>query len=214
MLPANPDHPRVENNIAWAWGHGDPGTDQISGFHETIEHLLGVLQEYGPFIGIMGFSTGATIAAALTSILEMRESRFEAPFEVRKYQLLICSTQVLHILMPVTKQITHPPFQFAVCFSGFRLDHEIYEHIYSPKIQTPMLHVLGNLDPMIEPDKSKQLAGSCANASIYQFLGTHYIPRSANFVETLTEFVKQALDGRRGGSDSGLGSEDDEWEDV
>lgn len=92
------------------------------------------------------------------------------------------------------------------------MEHEVYDHIYSPKIQTPILHVAGSLDPMIEPGKTKRLAGSCVNASIYQFSGTHYIPRSADFVKTLTEFVKQALSGRRNGSDSG--SEDDEWEDV
>ncbi|KAJ5986982.1 hypothetical protein N7451_011347 [Penicillium sp. IBT 35674x] len=191
MFPANPDHPRVENNTAWAWGHGNPETEQISGLQETVEQLLGILEEYGPFIGIMGFSTGATIAAALTSILEKRESDLQAPFE-----------------------ITHPPFRFAVCFSGFRLEHEIYDHLYSPKVQTPILHVVGNLDPMIEPGKTKRLAGACANASVYQFLGTHYIPRSVDFVKALTEFVKQALGGSRGSFDSGSGSEDDEWEDV
>ncbi|KAJ5628160.1 hypothetical protein N7490_010388 [Penicillium lividum] len=188
MFPANPDHPRDEINIAWAWGHGDPETEQLSGYGETIRHLLTVLERYGPFIGIIGFSTGAALAAVLSSMLEKRETYCDVPF-----------------------QITHPPFGFAVCFSGFRFEHEVYDPIYSQRIETPILHVVGSLDTIIEPGRTKRLAGSCRNASIYQFSGGHYIPRSADFVWTLRDFVKQALSGKIG--DSGSGSEN-EWEDL
>lgn len=89
MFPANPDHPHVENNTSWAWGYGEAEVEQMSGYQESIQQLLEILEEYGPFVGIMGFSTGATLAAALTSILETRESHFRTPFEVRKYRKTI-----------------------------------------------------------------------------------------------------------------------------
>ncbi|KAJ5915555.1 hypothetical protein N7466_011488 [Penicillium verhagenii] len=194
LFPANPDHPHPETNTSWAWACGGPEKDQASGYVETIRYLLGVVEEYGPFIGIVGFSTGAAIAAAITSILEKRESLDGVPFE-----------------------ITHPPLQFAVCFSGFRLEDEFYDCIYSPKIRTPVLHVMGNLDMMVEPARTKRLALSCANSSVYAFSGSHYIPRSDEFVRVLSEFVEKAVSGRmRCDSESEDGHDDgeDEWEDV
>jgi hypothetical protein len=83
MFPANPDHPHVENNTSWAWGYGEAEVERMSGYQESIQQLLAILEEYGPFVGIMGFSTGATLAAALTSILDARDFHFGTPFEVR-----------------------------------------------------------------------------------------------------------------------------------
>ncbi|KAJ5752552.1 hypothetical protein N7520_009469 [Penicillium odoratum] len=205
MFPANPDHPRDEINTAWAWGHGDPETEQLSGYGETIRHLLTVLERYGPFIGIKGFSTGAALAAVLSSMLEKRETYCEVPFQVRQMHWFLL--RIFSLLAD-----NNPPFGFAVCFSGFRFEHEVYDPIYSQRIETPILHVVSNLDTMIEPAMTKRLAGSCGSASIYQFSGGHHIPRSADSVRTLREFVKQALSGRIG--DSGSGSEDEIYKTI
>lgn len=93
--------------------------------------------------------------------------------------------------------------EFAICLSGFQLAQPEYAPIYYPKIETPILHAIGSLDPMIEPSRSLWLAKNCANAEIYQFWGTHYVPRTGDFLEVVGQFIEGIL----------IGSDDeDDWE--
>ena len=55
---------------AWAWGRGHYATDEIEGFTESLQYLLRFLQTEGPFVGIVGFSSGATTASILVSLAE------------------------------------------------------------------------------------------------------------------------------------------------
>jgi hypothetical protein len=64
------DSPMAADFDAWAWGRGDYAKDEIEGFEESIRNLIQLLHDEGPFIGIVGFSTGATTALTLVSIAE------------------------------------------------------------------------------------------------------------------------------------------------
>ena len=46
--------------------------DRIRGLQRSIEHILDTLEQNGPFIGIVGFSSGAAITAIIASLLEKR----------------------------------------------------------------------------------------------------------------------------------------------
>ena len=65
----------------WAWGHGDPDSE-ITGLEQSVRSILTLLNEQGPFIGIIGFSTGATLAAIVASLLEGNRRVDGFPFEV------------------------------------------------------------------------------------------------------------------------------------
>ncbi|CAI7629381.1 unnamed protein product [Penicillium glandicola] len=177
QMRADPDS---WNDDARAWGHGDPKTGHIQGLEKSIEYISDILERHGPFIGIMGFSTGASLAAVVTSLLETRRS--------------ICNFNITR---------DHPPMEFAICLSGFQLEHPDYAPIYHPKIKTPILHVIGSLDPMIDPSRSLRLAKNCLNAEIYQFWGTHYVPRTREFLKVVGQFVEGILIGS---------DEEDDWE--
>jgi hypothetical protein len=73
----------------------------------------------GPFVGIIGFSQGAAVAALVAGMLEggSRQTLFE--------------------------RIQHPPVKFLVSFSGFRMRFEKYDQFYP--VHTPSLHVIGTL---------------------------------------------------------------------
>lgn len=75
-LRANPDDGSWEGSSLRAWGHGDPDKDQIYGLGESMQMISRILEEDGPFIGIVGFSTGAAIAALVISLLEKNKSGF------------------------------------------------------------------------------------------------------------------------------------------
>jgi len=59
---------------AWTWGFGDYMTEVMQGYGPTIRYMLEVIRTAGPFIGIVGFSAGATTAHTLVSLAERRAS--------------------------------------------------------------------------------------------------------------------------------------------
>lgn len=73
-------------------------------------------------------------------------------------------------------------------------------------IETPFLHVIGTLDTMIGPSLSRHLSRYCMNARVHYFAGTHYVPRSRAFLESLRIFVRDAL--------SPTEDKEDDWEDY
>ncbi|KAJ6017447.1 hypothetical protein N7451_000826 [Penicillium sp. IBT 35674x] len=180
VLPGNPDQPEGDNTRVW--GYGDRQVDRLKGLDQSISYVMDILETEGPFIGVVGFSTGAALAAIITSLLEKRKSVCGFNFDT-----------------------THPPLKFAVCCSGFMLGSPWYTKLYRPRIETPILHVIALMDNVVEPKESMQLVKFCKNGTLYSFFGTHYVPRSPQFVEKLADFVSGALD---------LTEIDGDWEDC
>lgn len=72
ILPADPD--RDEGNDRWVWGYGGLSDGKIKKIDLSIKHILNTLDRDGPFVGIVGFSSGAAMAAIITSLLEKRQT--------------------------------------------------------------------------------------------------------------------------------------------
>jgi hypothetical protein len=66
--------PEERNFDAWTWGFGDYTTEVMQDYGPTIRYMLEVIRIAGPFIGIVGFSAGATTAHTLVSLAERRAS--------------------------------------------------------------------------------------------------------------------------------------------
>ncbi|KAL4916336.1 serine hydrolase FSH [Aspergillus aurantiobrunneus] len=151
----------------WTWGQGDFESEVIiRGLDASIKKIMEILTKHGPFDGVMGFSTGATIAAIITSILERSDG---------------------------IEKIQHPPFRFAVCFSGFRLQHPSYRRFYSPRIQTPVLHFVATYDTMVPGALTDKLVEACSECDVRVFEGTHCVPRRREQVVSASNFVMQRL---------------------
>lgn len=67
--PTSTEKEDVEHE-AWNWGHGDYATEVIKCDGFSLRYLLQIMREEGPFVGIVGFSTGALTAWILASLLE------------------------------------------------------------------------------------------------------------------------------------------------
>jgi hypothetical protein len=78
-----------EDFEAWTWGFGDYTTEVMQGYAETIRYMLEMIRTTGPFVGIVGFSAGATVAHTLVSLAERRAS----PELMQKFQIdpTVCS---------------------------------------------------------------------------------------------------------------------------
>lgn len=64
------------------WGQGDFERGQVTGLDRSIQAVARVLEETGPFVGVMGFSTGAAVATIVAALLERRERRQELGVKV------------------------------------------------------------------------------------------------------------------------------------
>lgn len=98
QLPADPENWNEDDDMR-AWGHGDPETEHIEGLEESVQYISGILERHGPFIGIMGFSTGATMAAIVTSLLEKRRSicNFNITVSTPKYWPLFVGNNMISV---------------------------------------------------------------------------------------------------------------------
>ncbi|KAJ5370012.1 uncharacterized protein N7496_006104 [Penicillium cataractarum] len=167
VWPAYPD--REDRDWYRVWGYGEEA-DRIRGLARSLEYIQDTLERKGPFIGIVGFSSGAAMAALVTSILEKREP--------------MCG---------LSRKTSHSPFQFTICLSGFKLQNSYYEGFYRTKILTPSLHVSGSLDAVITPEQTKSLASHFHNVQLFEFFRGHYVPQSKEFCAALTKFLKENL---------------------
>ncbi|KAJ5117733.1 hypothetical protein N7448_011365 [Penicillium atrosanguineum] len=73
-----------EGNDQWVWGYGDPHDGEIKKIERSIQHILGTLARDGPFAGIVGFSSGAAMAAIIASLLEKPENISKVDWKVRQ----------------------------------------------------------------------------------------------------------------------------------
>lgn len=176
---------RVEDD-SFGWWHrrGSQSADSLAryvGLDDTLSFLSHHLNTHGPFDGVIGFSQGAACAALLASMLE----RPGAPQEFKT---------------------GHGPFKFAVCCGGFRLSVQ-YEHWYTPKIRTPILHIIGSLDAVVETELSLRLARCCEKGEdrVVYHPGGHYFPGTKDVVGSLVGFVRSCCEERSVEEDCGSG---------
>ncbi|KGO50393.1 Serine hydrolase FSH [Penicillium expansum] len=169
-LPAKVDQPPEESNYRWVWGYGDSMSDRIRGFEQSVDEIFRYMEKNGPFLGLMGFSMGAATGAMIASLLEKRHSIGNFQFNT-----------------------DHPPLKFVVAICGFTLEDPLYNDFYTPKIETPIFLAIASIDVMVAESESLRLRDSCTNTTLYFFEGAHHVPRHEAFLESLNQFIENAL---------------------
>lgn len=152
----------------YAWWRKDEVTGEYLGLNETLEFLSRHLDTHGPFDGVVGFSQGAALAAMLVSLLEATPGRNR----------------------PEAFTTSHPPMKFGACYSGFRAPVR-YEFFYTPRIATPILHVLGSLDTAVDESRSLELVEACEGGEKRKVYhpGGHYLPAGRQYANVLIGFI-------------------------
>lgn len=107
--------------------------------------------------------------------------------------------------------LDHPPMKFVICYSGFRAPGPRYRAFYErPKIQSPVLHVLGSLDAVVDYGRSRALVDACEGnpekeGKVVWHPGGHFLPSQRPFLDAAAGFIKSRLE---------QGSKGEEEEDV
>lgn len=159
----DPTIPLEEQPRAW-WRSSDEGV--YLQFDETIEFLNKEFAQHGPFDGVFGFSQGACFAALIASA-------FEDPSRYPKFQL----------------PKDQGPLKFCVAVSGFRSRDPNMQTLFPDQgIQTPILHILGKADQIVDEERAQTLVEASANSRVEHHESGHVIPSQAPWRNFLRDF--------------------------
>ncbi|RAL15813.1 uncharacterized protein BO97DRAFT_411110 [Aspergillus homomorphus CBS 101889] len=146
-------------------------------FHHLADFLGGE-----PIHGVIGFSQGGALGMMLAAMCEAVNDSQRAQ-AVRAQNLPLDS-----FLQSLPGQ---QPLQFALSFCGFRGTMDYYSSLYQPPLRTPSFHAIGLFDTMITADESQDLVTSFVAPDVRHFFGGHFIPRDAESVERVTQFLRR-----------------------
>ncbi len=155
------------------------------------------IREEGPFDGVVGFSQGAAAAAMVASLLEGRRRReaFEKAEEGGGMKYL---GSFLEEGEGGVDGFVQGPLKFAVCYSGFRAPGRRYAGFYEPRIRTPVLNVLGQLDVVVDEVRARQLVSACEGGEgrVVVHPGGHFVPSQKPWLDAVVGFVKECVEGK------------------
>ena len=164
------------------------------GIEEGVAAIANCIREEGPFDGVIGFSQGAAAAAMVASLLEgeYRLRGFEETEKAggMKYPESFCGKD----------GFVQPPLKFAIVYSGFRAPGERYDGFYKPNIKTKLLHFIGQLDTVVEEERSRGLVACCEEESVVVHPGGHFLPSQRPWLDACVLFVREALEGEKKGN--------------
>ncbi|KAL4924894.1 alpha/beta hydrolase [Aspergillus undulatus] len=169
------------------------------GLEDGLDSIAKVLREEGPFDGVIGFSQGAAMAAMVVSLLE-GNGRREAFVKFAPAESSSSGVEGFPYPSSFAK-LNHPALKFALCYSGFRSPGDRYRAFYeSPPIQTPILHVLGSLDAVVEESRSRALMDACVGdpegeGTVVWHPGGHFLPSQRPYLDAAVKFITESLEG-------------------
>lgn len=197
-----------------------------TGLPASLSFIADVIKSSGPFDGIIGFSQGAAFAAMITSLLEGSERKraFEASEGGMGYPACFLRTTTTPTPTTTTNDnndgveeggerekgeggFIQPPLKFAVCYSGFAAPGALYRAFYSPPIRrTPILHVLGQLDVVVDEARGRELVKACEGGEgrVVVHPGGHFVPSQKAWLDAVVGFVRECvMEGEREGGRKG-----------
>jgi hypothetical protein len=156
---AHPASGKLPKDVSKAFGSMGPHLEWFTVEHqgdkvvfdeEKLEassaQVLKALREDGPFDGIIGFSQGAMLGAALVALLETRH--------------------------PMTTGLV--PLSLVILIAGFKSRHPLHQEAFKSRIKTPSIHIFGDADEMKE--YNVQLTEACVNPMILTHPRGHIVP--------------------------------------
>jgi len=139
---------------------------------------------------MIGFSSGASLVVLVASLLETGRKHAFDKFNSNGKGIRYPRCFLKYNKSTATQECLQTPMKFVVCCSGFSLTHEDYTSFYEPKINTPILHVIGQWDTIVDEEQSLNLARKCQGKSqLLYHTGSHFVPRQRNVVLEIIRFV-------------------------
>lgn len=198
---------------------------------EGFATIKETIRDKGPFDGVIGFSQGAALAAMVASALEESDEAQAAPSSRQRrdlptgFQLVDSQAQQTQTQTQEQEQM-QGRLKFAIFYSGFRAADSRCDPFFTPKISTPTMHVLGQLDTVVEQSRSKLLVACCSceegggreggrdsmGVVVITHPGGHFVPSQRASLDPVTGFVRACLAGKD--EKKGIGGKEQRVEDM
>ncbi|KAJ2779668.1 Ovarian cancer-associated protein 2 [Coemansia javaensis] len=157
-------------NLSWWWLRRGR-TYEARGLGESLAFIGRLLNEQGPFDGIVGFSQGAALAVLVAALLEGRAG-------------------------PLTMgEVSHPPIKFLMLAGAFQLEMPIYDYVYAEQFSIPSLHFRGVYDTVVSSERSLKLQNCFVDPAVFEFVGGHFIPQSPACARAMRAFLAPFIPG-------------------
>lgn len=186
---------------AYGWwrrkDHDDPKEIVYEGLERGLDVIAETIRSEGPFDGVVGFSQGAAAAGMVAALLEGRARR-EGFKKAEKgggipYLESFLAREGDKVAVDGFVQ---GPLEFAVCYSGFRAPGKRYQGFYEPKIRTKVLHVLGQVDVVVDEIRARKLVEVCEGGEgrVVVHPGGHFVPSQKPWLDAVVGFVKDCVE--------------------
>ncbi|EHK96645.1 putative Uncharacterized hydrolase C22A12.06c [Glarea lozoyensis 74030] len=134
---------------------------------EALDYLYHIMEEEGPFDGIVGYSEGATVAATL---LLHEQKRFE-------------------------EEGIEPMFKCALFFAGWppltpELDSIVLADESELIVTIPTCHIIGSLDPYLAGSMALYNICEMDNAYLFDHAKGHTLPRDKDTIRELGDTIR------------------------
>eukprot|EP00249_Psilotum_nudum_P010129 c22350_g1_i2 orf=204-950(-) len=137
---------------------------EYTGMEECITYISNYMDKHGPFDGLLGFSQGAVLSAALVGLQQKGLAL-----------------------------MGHPPVHFVIIISGSLLKNkEFMKNCYSENIRCPSVHFIGAYD-WLKP-RNEELLKVFDNPLVIRHGAKHTVPRLEESVSTLRNFLLSILE--------------------
>lgn len=161
------------------------------GIEEGLATIAKCVREEGPFDGVIGFSQGAAAAVMVASLLE-GEKRVQAFEDAEKNGGMPYPASFRN-----GKDFVQQSMKFAVSYSGFCAPGEKYRGFYEPKIETPTMHFLGQMDTVVEEGRCRALVEATQKGEVVVHPGGHFLPSGRPWLDAVVGFVKRCVEGKK-----------------
>ncbi|KAK9774117.1 putative Serine hydrolase FSH domain-containing protein [Seiridium cardinale] len=166
-----PSDPTASNEPTYSWWTNDATVAEF----ETFRYLSDILDQEGPFEGIVGFSQGGSVGSLIAALLER-------PKAARPSNFTTC----------------HGPLRLVVSYSGYHEDDARLQKYYAQKIKTPILHFISSTDPVMAEERCFRLVRRCEDSDdrvvVYPGSGFHRVPATKIAAQALSRFLTEVLD--------------------
>jgi len=162
-----------------------PWEEQTEGLAHAVRGFAEAWNALGPFDGVLGYSQGASLAAAVVALCEGGGNDARA-----------CAPPALAT-----------PIRFAVLAAGFWAPAAEASGLKEEDVllRTPSLHILGEADGQVPPRSHGERMAACfRDARIHRHGGGHYFPCDAASIAAVDAFLRERV-----GAGAGAGADPD-----